>query len=378
MRAGAAGAPHERAVPRARAAARGRGARALAPPAAARRLRRPGARSRSSSRSRSTRRKARGEALDHVLLVGPPGLGKTSLAYIIREELGVGIRTVAGPALERKGDMAAILTGARGARRPLRRRDPPAEPRRRGDPLPGARGLPARHRRRPGPGRADADARPAAVHARRRDDAHRPADDAAPRPLRDDVPARLLRAATSSRRSCAARARILGVEIDDDAADEIARRSRGTPRVANRILRRVRDVAEVRHAGRRHDRRSRARRSSCSRSTSAGLERIDRELLRAIVERVRRRPGRPLDARGRARRGAGHDRGRLRAVPAPARLHPAHAARPGDHAPRPRARRRDRAGRRRAPVLARQTPASHALWRRFTARADDRDGKELP
>ena len=55
--------------------------------------------------------KARGEALDHVLLVGPPGLGKTTLAQIVREELGVGIRTVAGPALEKKGDMAAILTG---------------------------------------------------------------------------------------------------------------------------------------------------------------------------------------------------------------------------------------------------------------------------
>ena len=54
--------------------------------------------------------KGRDEALDHVLLVGPPGLGKTSLAHIIREELGVGIRQVAGPALERKGDMAAILT----------------------------------------------------------------------------------------------------------------------------------------------------------------------------------------------------------------------------------------------------------------------------
>ena len=55
--------------------------------------------------------KRRGEALDHVLLAGPPGLGKTSLAYIVRNELGVGIRTVAGPAIERKGDMAAILTG---------------------------------------------------------------------------------------------------------------------------------------------------------------------------------------------------------------------------------------------------------------------------
>src|SRR5206468_8586647 len=54
---------------------------------------------------------ARGEALGPVLAVGPPGLGKTSLAYIVGGELGVGIRCVAGPALERKGDMAAILTG---------------------------------------------------------------------------------------------------------------------------------------------------------------------------------------------------------------------------------------------------------------------------
>jgi Holliday junction DNA helicase RuvB len=123
---------------------------------------------------------ARGEALDHVLLVGPPGLGKTSLAFIIREELGVGIRTVAGPALERKGDMAAILTVARAARRPLRRRDPPLN-----------RAIeeilyPALEDFRldivvgqaPRRGRSRSTCR---LHARRRDHAHRPADDAAPR-----------------------------------------------------------------------------------------------------------------------------------------------------------------------------------------------------
>jgi Holliday junction resolvasome RuvABC ATP-dependent DNA helicase subunit len=63
------------------------------------------------ARDRPDRGEGADEALDHVLLVGPPGLGKTSLAHIVREELGVGIRVCAGPALERKGDMAAILTG---------------------------------------------------------------------------------------------------------------------------------------------------------------------------------------------------------------------------------------------------------------------------
>ena len=128
--------------------------------------------------------------------------------------------------------------------------------------------------------------------------------------------------ATIVRRS----AGILGVEIDDEAADEIARRARGTPRIANRILRRVRDVAEVRHAG--------IVTTDVAREAlqllevdEQGLERIDRELLDAIAAQVRRRPGGAVDARGRAGRGARHGRGRLRAVPAAARLPAAHAAR---------------------------------------------------
>ena len=118
----------------------------------------------------------------------------------------------------------------------------------------------------------------------RRHHAHRPADDAAARPLRDDLPARALRARGARRGSSRRSARILDVEIEAEAADEISRRSRGTPRIANRILRRVRDVAEVRHQG--------AITTEIAREAldllevdERGLERIDRALLRAIVEK---------------------------------------------------------------------------------------------
>jgi Holliday junction DNA helicase RuvB len=191
---------------------------------------------------------ARGEALDHLLLVGPPGLGKTSLAYIVREELGVGIRSVAGPALERKGDMAAILTAL--------------EPR---DVL----FVDEIHRLN----RAIEEILYPALEDFRLDIVV--GQGPAARTLTLDLPPFTLVGATTRtgllttplrdrfgmtfrldyyepdelaaivRRS----ARILGVEIDDDAAEEISRRSRGTPRIANRILRRVRDVAEVRHQG---------------------------------------------------------------------------------------------------------------------------------
>jgi Holliday junction DNA helicase RuvB len=227
--------------------------------------------------------KARGEALDHVLLVGPPGLGKTSLAYIVREELGVGIRTVAGPALERKGDMAAILTG-------LEERD--------------VLFVDEIHR----VNRAVEEILYPALEDFRLDIVV--GQGPAARTLTLDLPPFTLIGATTRtgllttplrdrfgmtfrldyydaadlarivRRS----ARILGVEIEDDAAEEIAGRSRGTPRIANRILRRVRDVAEVRHAG--------VVTNAVADEALAllevdrlGLERTDRALLRAIVHK---------------------------------------------------------------------------------------------
>jgi Holliday junction DNA helicase RuvB len=227
--------------------------------------------------------RGRGEALDHVLLVGPPGLGKTSLAYIVREELGVGIRCVAGPALERKGDMAAILTA-------MEQRD--------------VLFVDEIHRL----SRAVEEILYPALEDFRLDIVV--GQGPAARTLTLDVPHFTLVGATTRtgllttplrdrfgmtfrldyyapeelgvivRRS----AQILGVEIADEAADQIAGRSRGTPRVANRILRRVRDVAQVRHAGVVTTEVA-AEALELLEVDGMGLERTDRDLLRAIVER---------------------------------------------------------------------------------------------
>jgi Holliday junction DNA helicase RuvB len=227
--------------------------------------------------------KGREEALDHVLLAGPPGLGKTTLAYVIREELGAGIRTVAGPALERKGDIAAILTS-------LEERD--------------VLFVDEIHRLN----RAVEEILYGALEDFRLDIVV--GQGPAARTLTLDLPPFTLVGATTRtgllttplrdrfgityrlelyteeelvrivRRS----ARIIDVEVEPEAAAEIARRARGTPRVANRILRRVRDVAQVRHDG--------AVTLPVAREAlellevdEDGLERSDRELLSAIAHK---------------------------------------------------------------------------------------------
>lgn len=226
---------------------------------------------------------ARREALDHVLLTGPPGLGKTTLANIIANEMGAELRSTAGPAIEKAGDIAALLTNLQ-----------------EGDVL----FIDEIHRLLPAleeklyPAMEDYNLDLLIGQG------------AAARSIKLELPKFTLVGATTRAGLitaplrgrfgivfhldfyphedleiiCRRSAEILGVEIDEDGAREIARRSRGTPRIVNRLLRRVRDYAEVDYDGKitqlvASDALNRME------VDTYGLDEMDRKLLLTIIEK---------------------------------------------------------------------------------------------
>jgi holliday junction DNA helicase RuvB len=226
---------------------------------------------------------SRQEPLDHVLLAGPPGLGKTSLAQIVAHELGVSFVQTAGPALERKGDVAAFLTALEPRavffvdeiHRLPRALEETFYPAMEDGALPITVGQGAGARvvtiDLPPFTLVGATTRTGLLSTPLRDRfgiQHR---------LEHYMPADLARIVLRS-------ARLLDVEIDERGAQAIAARSRGTPRVANRLLKRVRDYAEVRGSGVVTAPVAAAALDMLE-VDHEGLDRLDREILRAICEK---------------------------------------------------------------------------------------------
>ena len=278
--------------------------------------------------------KGRGEAADHVLLYGPPGLGKTTLATIIARELGVNVRYTSGPAVERAGDLAAILTAL--DERDVLFIDEIHRLNRAVEEIlyPAMEDFALDVMIGKGPSARSLRLNAQAVHGHRRDDARGPDQRAAARPVRHDLPARLLRRGRPDGHRPAVRGhpgrggRRRGVRAPDrqawpghapdrqPAAPPGARprggaRRRHDPR---RLGHRGDEDPRHRRAGPRHDRPQAARRDHPE-----------------VRLRPRRRPG----ARGGPRRGAGDDRGRVRAVPPAPRASSTGRRRAGSRRSRP-------------------------------------------